>query len=104
MGATTTVELPAQPSGEIRFTCGMGRYHGQISLRARAGSPLGELGTALARALMPVWRIVRGRQEPTVVDEALAILRVRFARGELSLEEFERAQQLAIHDDGGRAG
>jgi len=27
---TTTVDLPAQPAGEIRFTCGMGRYRGHI--------------------------------------------------------------------------
>jgi cupredoxin-like protein len=29
---TTTIDLPAQPPGEIRFTCGMGRYRGHISL------------------------------------------------------------------------
>ena len=29
---TTTVDLPAQPPGEIRFTCGMGRYRGRIGL------------------------------------------------------------------------
>lgn len=28
----TTVELPAQPPGEVRFTCGMGRYRGRIEL------------------------------------------------------------------------
>lgn len=28
----TTVDLPAQPAGEIRFTCGMGRYRGRIDL------------------------------------------------------------------------
>jgi hypothetical protein len=27
---TTTVDLPAQRPGDIRFTCGMGRYRGQI--------------------------------------------------------------------------
>ena len=26
----TTIDLPAQPPGAIRFTCGMGRYRGQI--------------------------------------------------------------------------
>jgi hypothetical protein len=75
----------------------MGRYHGQIALRTRSASPLGELVPALARALVPVWRFVRGRGEPSVAEEAAAILRVRFARGELSLEEFERAQALAGH-------
>ncbi len=29
---TTTVDLPGQPPGEIRFTCGMGRYRGRIEL------------------------------------------------------------------------
>ena len=29
---TTTIDLPAQPPGEIRFTCGMGRYRGRIEL------------------------------------------------------------------------
>ncbi len=28
----TAVELPAQPPGEIRFTCGMGRYRGRIAV------------------------------------------------------------------------
>jgi hypothetical protein len=30
--ATTLVDLPAQPSGTVRFTCGMGRYRGEIEL------------------------------------------------------------------------
>jgi hypothetical protein len=29
---TTLVDLPAQPSGTVRFTCGMGRYRGEIEL------------------------------------------------------------------------
>jgi hypothetical protein len=28
----TTIDLPAQPPGEIRFTCGMGRYRGRIEM------------------------------------------------------------------------
>lgn len=55
----TTVELPAQPPGEVRFTCGMGRYRGRIELvadhkpslrtrlRARAPHVESALGTAL---------------------------------------------------------
>ena len=58
-GATTTVALPAQPPGEIRFTCGMGRYHGQIELRAGRSSPIAELRAALARPLLLAWRFVR---------------------------------------------
>lgn len=56
---TTTVELPGQPPGEVRFTCGMGRYRGRIqivdsrrpsisaTLRRRASRPDSPLGTAL---------------------------------------------------------
>src|SRR6266545_6607026 len=29
---TTTIDLPAQSPGEIRFTCGTGRYRGRIGL------------------------------------------------------------------------
>lgn len=40
----TTIELPAQSPGEVRFTCGMGRYRGHIELVAReAPSILGRL-------------------------------------------------------------
>ncbi len=31
-GEATTVELPAQPPGDVRFTCAMGRYRGLIRL------------------------------------------------------------------------
>ncbi len=56
---TTTIDLPAQPAGEIRFTCGMGRYRGRIELvderrpsgaarfRERAMRLESPLGTAL---------------------------------------------------------
>ncbi len=36
--AQTTVDLPAQPPGTIRFTCGMGRYRGVIALEERSSS------------------------------------------------------------------
>jgi Cupredoxin-like domain len=32
---TTVVDLPAQPPGVVRFTCGMGRYRGEIALVER---------------------------------------------------------------------
>ena len=56
---TTTIDLPAQPPGEVRFTCGMGRYRGRIELieerapsivarfRDRASRHGTPLGTAL---------------------------------------------------------
>ena len=34
----TVIDLPAQPPGEVRFTCAMGRYRGRIQLVADAGS------------------------------------------------------------------
>ncbi|OGO58202.1 MAG: hypothetical protein A2V85_14665 [Chloroflexi bacterium RBG_16_72_14] len=47
---STTVELPAQPPGEVRFTCGMGRYRGRIVLVAdRAPSILARLRTWASR-------------------------------------------------------
>lgn len=56
----TTVDLPAQPPGEIRFTCGMGRYRGRIQLvveaRPSSREPLRErvarLKAPLRRALV----------------------------------------------------
>jgi len=98
-GRATTIVLPAQAPGEIRFTCGMGRYHGQIQLRADRASPFAELGGAIGRRLHPIWEFVRGSPERTVAEDALAILRARFARGEISQEEFERARALALADN-----
>jgi len=56
---TTTIDLPAQPPGDIRFTCGMGRYRGHIELVEARTQPIlawfragtsriqGPVGTAL---------------------------------------------------------
>jgi hypothetical protein len=33
LGGSVLVELPAQPSGELRFTCGMKMFHGMIVVR-----------------------------------------------------------------------
>ena len=47
---TTTVDLPAQPPGEIRFTCGMGRYRGHIGLvEERASSMVARLRDEASR-------------------------------------------------------
>lgn len=56
-GADTTITLPAQPAGEVRFTCGMGRYRGQIELTsdARVGHPLfGRLRGEASRLESPI--------------------------------------------------
>lgn len=52
---TTTIDLPAQPPGEVRFTCGMGRYRGRIELTAeRASSILAGLRHRASRLETPV--------------------------------------------------
>jgi hypothetical protein len=35
---TTAIDLPAQPPGDIRFTCAMGRYRGRIAVVAEEGA------------------------------------------------------------------
>lgn len=67
--AATTIVLPAQPPGKIRFTCGMGRYHGQIELRRDAGPPLEAARTALAAGLR-LGRHVGRQSAPTIPDGA----------------------------------
>lgn len=51
----TTIDLPAQPPGEVRFTCGMGRYRGRIVLiTERAPSILRRLRTRASRLETPL--------------------------------------------------
>lgn len=45
-----------------------------------------------------VWLIVRSPREPTATEDAMAILRARFARGEINQEEFERARASLLMD------
>lgn len=57
---STTIDLPAQPPGDIRFTCGMGRYRGHIgfveepapSIVARLRADAARLGAPLGTALV----------------------------------------------------
>lgn len=57
---TTTIDLPAQPPGDIRFTCGMGRYRGRIgfvqerapSIITRSRDEASRVETALGTALV----------------------------------------------------
>lgn len=48
--------------------------------------------------LVMVWLIVRGPAEAPTTEDALSILRARFARGEISKEEFERARDVLLVD------
>ena len=48
--------------------------------------------------LFMVWLIVRSPSERSISEDAMAILRARFARGEISQEEFERAKVALLSD------
>ena len=51
----TTIDLPAQAPGEVRFTCAMGRYRGRIELTAeRSPSILTRLRRRVPRLGTPV--------------------------------------------------
>ncbi len=52
----------------------------------------------IAVLLGMVWLIVRSPSEPNTREDAMAILRVRFARGEIDQEEFERARASLLVD------
>lgn len=52
----------------------------------------------IAVLIVMVWLIVRGPAERTPVEDAMAILRARFARGEISQDEFERARNALLAD------
>jgi len=48
-----------------------------------------------------VWLIVRGSAERPVEQDALEILRARFARGEISSDEYERARDVLLAKESG---
>jgi putative membrane protein len=48
--------------------------------------------------LVMVWLIVRRPEDRPGAEDAMAILRSRFARGEISQDEFERARSALIAD------
>jgi putative membrane protein len=52
----------------------------------------------IAVLLGMVWLIVRSPRESSAAEDALAILRARFARGEINQEEFERARASLLMD------
>ena len=52
----------------------------------------------IAVLLTMVWLIVRVPADRPASEDALAILRARFARGEISEEEFERARTVLLSD------
>ena len=52
----------------------------------------------IAVLLVMVWLIVRYPVDRSAAEDAMAILRARFARGEISQEEFERARAALLAD------
>jgi uncharacterized membrane protein len=52
----------------------------------------------IAALLFMVWMIVRGPSEHSTAEDAMAILRARFARGEISQAEFEQAKAALLPD------
>jgi uncharacterized membrane protein len=52
----------------------------------------------IAALLFMVWLIVRRAEGDTPAEDARAILRARFARGEISETEFERACSVLATD------
>jgi len=52
----------------------------------------------IAALLFMVWLIVRSPADRPATEDAMAILRSRFARGEISQDEFERARDVLLAD------
>jgi putative membrane protein len=52
----------------------------------------------IAALLFMVWLIVRSPADRPTDEDAMAILRARFARGEISQDEFERAKAALLAD------
>jgi putative membrane protein len=54
------------------------------------------MGVWIVALLVMVWLIVTGTRPRAPHEDALEILRARFARGEISQEEFERARDALL--------
>lgn len=54
------------------------------------------MGVWIVALLVMIWLIVGGNRDRTPREDALEILRARFARGEISQEEFERARDVLL--------
>ncbi|HEY6058808.1 MAG TPA: SHOCT domain-containing protein, partial [Candidatus Limnocylindrales bacterium] len=52
----------------------------------------------VAALLLMVWLIVAGGRDRPPRENALEILRARFARGEIDEDEFERARDVLLED------
>ncbi len=54
------------------------------------------MGVWIVALLVMVWLIVGGTRDRGPREDALEILRARFARGEISREEFEQARDILL--------
>jgi putative membrane protein len=52
----------------------------------------------IAALLFMVWLIVRSPADRPAAEDAVAVLRARFARGEISQDEYERARDALLAD------
>lgn len=52
----------------------------------------------IAALFFMVWLIVRGPTDRPAAEDAMAILRARFARGEINSDEFDRARDALRTD------
>ena len=55
LASTTVVDLPAQPPGVVRFTCGMGRFVGRIELTDEPPSAFRRMRRRLEQLETPLW-------------------------------------------------
>jgi plastocyanin domain-containing protein len=89
-GTATTIALPAQPEGEIRFACGMGRYHGQIALRAAGRSRMDEVrvraSDVLRRRGIHGFRRASARDQTTHEDRCAGATAPVNAMGEIDMD------------------
>jgi uncharacterized membrane protein len=52
----------------------------------------------ISALLFMVWLIVRSPSEHSIAEDAMTILRARYARGEISQAEFEQAKGALLAD------
>ncbi len=92
----------------MRIVAHMGDWDGDWGWAMWVAMTIG-MTAMLVTLLAIVWLIVRAVGPPREAerrgeDRALEELRVRYARGEISAEEFEERRRTLLEDAGGRPG
>lgn len=75
--------------------------NGAMDVMSGWGMALGDwawMAIWIVALLVMVWLIVAGSRERTPPEDAIDVLRARFARGEISQDEFERARNALLGD------